>query len=125
MPEPTIGANIAMGSATPASTEELRAVLDLAGGQVLSLDRPVGDDSEGLSAGEQRRVAIARALLRIRRDGAHWLVMDEPTAGLDADAEAAVISAVRASGAGALVVSHRPAVLAMADRVVTVGGGDE
>ena len=125
MPEPTIGANIAMGSATPASTEELRAVLDLAGGQGLSLDRPVGDDSEGLSAGEQRQVAIARALLRIRRDGAHWLVMDEPTAGLDADAEAAVISAVRTSGAGALVVSHRPAVLAMADRVVTVGGGDE
>ncbi|MGO4958242.1 thiol reductant ABC exporter subunit CydD [Luteococcus sp. Sow4_B9] len=123
MPEATIAANIAMGSATAVREEELRAVLDLAGGQLLELERPVGDDAEGLSAGELRRVAIARALLRIRHDGASLLVMDEPTAGLDADAEAAVLRAVRSSGAGALVVSHRPAVLAMADRVVTVEAG--
>ncbi|MEL4505550.1 thiol reductant ABC exporter subunit CydD [Luteococcus sp. H138] len=121
MPEPTIAGNIAIGARREVGRVELRELLDLAGGPELELDRPVGDDAEGLSAGEQRRVAIARALLRLR-DGASLLVMDEPTAGLDADAEAAVIAAVRASGAGALVVSHRPAVLAMADRVVTVGG---
>ncbi|WP_446721236.1 thiol reductant ABC exporter subunit CydD [Luteococcus sp. H101] len=121
MPEESIAANIAMGAAREVSRVELRELLDLAGGPDLELDRRVGDDAEGLSAGERRRVAIARALLRLR-DGASLLVMDEPTAGLDADAEAAVIDAVRASGAGALVVSHRPAMLAMADRVVTLGG---
>jgi ABC-type transport system involved in cytochrome bd biosynthesis fused ATPase/permease subunit len=73
-----------------------------------------------VSAGERRRVGIARALLRIRR-GADVLVLDEPTAGLDADAEAVVVESVRASGASAIVVSHRPAVLAAADRVVQVG----
>lgn len=121
MPEATIAANIEMGC-PGASRERLREVLDLAGGAELDLDRPVGDEAEGLSAGELRRVATARALLRIRHGGAHLLVMDEPTAGLDAAAEAAVIDAVRASGAGAVIVSHRPAVLAGADRVVTIGG---
>lgn len=121
MPEPTIAGNIEMG--LPGATRhQLREVLDLAGGAELDLDRIVGDEAEGLSAGERRRVATARALLRIRHGGARLLVMDEPTAGLDAEAEAAVIGAVRASGAGAVIVSHRPAVLAAADRVATIGG---
>ena len=59
-------------------------------------------------------------MLRIRHGGARLLVLDEPTAGLDADAEAAVIRAVRESGVGALVVTHRPAMLAAADEVVTL-----
>lgn len=46
------------------------------------------------------------------------LILDEPTAGLDADAELVVIAELRRLGVGALVVSHRPAVLAAADRVV-------
>ena len=83
-------------------------------------DKPIGDDGEGLSAGERRRVALARALVRIRLGGAWLLILDEPTAGLDADTEAQAIEAVRSSGAGALIVSHRPAVLAAADRVVEV-----
>ncbi len=65
-------------------------------------------------------MALARALLRIRQGGARLLVLDEPTAGLDADTEAAVIRAVRDSGASALVVTHRNAVLAAADEVVTL-----
>lgn len=123
MPLPTIRENVQMGASVALDDAALRACLDDAGGRSLSLDRPVGDDARGLSAGERRRVAIARALVRLRHGGGHWLVMDEPTAGLDADAEAAVLSAVRASGAGALVVTHRRAVLAAADRVVTIGGG--
>ena len=46
------------------------------------------------------------------------LLLDEPTAGLDADTELAVIDGLRDVGVAALVVSHRPAVLAAADRVV-------
>jgi thiol reductant ABC exporter CydD subunit len=103
-----------------AGDDEVRVVLAAAGAPDLELDHPVGDEAEGLSAGERRRVGIARALLRIRRD-ADVLVLDEPTAGLDADSEATVVDSVRASGASAIVVSHRPAVLAAADRVVRIG----
>ncbi|GAA1394086.1 thiol reductant ABC exporter subunit CydD [Luteococcus peritonei] len=122
LPADTIGRNVALGSPHPVPDQVLREVLDLAGGQGLALERTVGDDAEGLSAGERRRVAVARALLRISHGRARLLVMDEPTAGLDADAEAAVVEAVRRSGAGALVVSHRPAMLAMADRLVQLDG---
>ncbi len=104
-----------------AGDDEVREVLAAAGAPELELGHLVGDEAEGLSAGERRRVGIARALLRIRRD-ADVLVLDESTAGLDADSEATVVEGVRASGASAIVVSHRPAVLAAADRVVQVGG---
>ncbi|MGA4670374.1 thiol reductant ABC exporter subunit CydD [Propionibacteriaceae bacterium Y1923] len=112
----TVGDNVLLGdpSAGPqAVAEALRAA-----GAEFGADKPVGDDGEGLSGGERRRVAVARALLRIAAGGTRLLVLDEPTAGLDADTEATVIDAVRASGVGVLVVSHRPAMLAAADRVV-------
>jgi ABC-type transport system involved in cytochrome bd biosynthesis fused ATPase/permease subunit len=48
-------------------------------------------------------------------------LLDEPTAGLDAEAEAAVVSHLKASGRTVLLVAHRPALLAAADRVVEVG----
>lgn len=115
----TVGDNVALGhpGATAAEIGDALAAV----GAGFGPGKPVGDDSEGLSAGERRRVALARALLRIRCGGARLLILDEPTAGLDADTEAGVIAAVRATGASALVVSHRPAVLDAADRVVTVG----
>ena len=103
----------------PACDQEVRQALARAGAAGLDTDTPVSDDGEGLSAGQRRRGAIARALLRIDH-GARYLILDEPTAGLDADAEATVLASVRASGAGVLVVSHRPAVLAAADRVVRI-----
>lgn len=119
----TIADNVALGFPdAPASA--LRAALDRVGGDDLDLDRNLGDDGEGLSAGERRRVGLARALLRIELGGAKLLLLDEPTAGLDQAREAEVISAVRDAGVSAIVVSHRPAVLAMADRVVHVGVRD-
>jgi ATP-binding cassette subfamily C protein CydD len=51
------------------------------------------------------------------------LLLDEPTAGLDEPAEAAVLAAVRSAaraGAAVLVVAHRPGALAEADRSVAV-----
>ena len=114
----TVGDNVRLGHPT-ADAAAVAAALAEAGAD-FQADKHVGDDGEGLSAGERRRVALARALVRIRLGGARFLILDEPTAGLDADTEAHVIDAVRATGAGVLVVSHRPAVLAAADRVVEV-----
>lgn len=79
----------------------------------------VGDLAADVSAGQRRRVAVARALLR----QAPLVLLDEPTAALDEDAEADVVRAVRAladAGAAVLVVAHRPALVAMADAVVEV-----
>ncbi len=115
----TVAANVALG-APAASALRIRRALDAAGAADLQLDRQIEPGTAGLSAGEIRRVALARALLRVDCGGAELLVVDEPTAGLDADTELAAIAGVRAAGVGALVVSHRPAVLAAADRVVEV-----
>jgi len=115
----SVGDNVALG-APAAPRSRVRLALDRAGAVGLELDREVGPGNEGLSAGEVRRVALARALLRIDCGGGQLLVMDEPTAGLDPDAELAALAGVRSLGVGAVVVSHRDAVLAAADRVVSV-----
>ncbi|MGV8847310.1 thiol reductant ABC exporter subunit CydD [Tessaracoccus sp.] len=115
----TVADNVLLGH-PGASPADVAAALHDAGADFHG-DKGVGDDGEGLSAGERRRVALARALLRIRLGGARLLVLDEPTAGLDSSTEAAAIAAVRASGVGAVIVTHRPAVMAAADRVVELG----
>jgi len=116
----TVGSNVAVG-APDAPRQRVREALDRAGAPELGLDQQVEAGTEGLSAGEIRRVALARALLRVQCGGAQLLLLDEPTAGLDADSEAAAVAGLRRLGVGALVVSHRPAVLAAADRVVRLG----
>lgn len=113
----TVADNLAL-AAPVATTEQLRTALDASGGAELGLDRRVGVRNDGLSAGEIRRVAVARALLRLDYAGAELMIMDEPTAGLDAATEATVIAEVIGRGVTAVVVSHRPAVIAAADRVV-------
>lgn len=104
-----------------APTAEVRRVLAAVGLGHLEVDRAVGERGEGLSAGEQRRVAIARALLR----GAPLLLLDEPTAGLDDQSERDVLATVTgaAQDAAVVLVTHRPAAIAIADTVVEITSG--
>jgi ATP-binding cassette subfamily C protein CydCD len=89
----------------------------LAGG----LDARVGEGGRRLSAGERQRIALARALLR----PASLHLLDEPTAHLDDRTEATVLEALSGALAGcsALIVTHRPAVIDLADRVITLDAG--
>ncbi|MGW2269508.1 thiol reductant ABC exporter subunit CydD [Streptomyces yangpuensis] len=81
----------------------------------------LGEGGVGLSAGQRQRLALARAFLADRP----VLLLDEPTAALDGETEAGIVDAVRRLSAGrtVLLVVHRPALLAVADRVVCMTAG--
>jgi ATP-binding cassette subfamily C protein CydCD len=119
----TVADNVRMGR-PDASDTEVADALEAAGLTVAVRRLPrgvetlLGDGGAGLSAGERQRLALARAFVR----RAPLLVLDEPTASLDAETEAEVLEAVRwlTEGRTALVVAHRPALVALADRVVTL-----
>jgi ATP-binding cassette, subfamily C, bacterial CydCD len=113
--------NVRAGRAE-ASEADVTAALDGAG--LLEVVRalphgvhtPLGERGAGLSAGERQRLALARALVR----DASLLLLDEPTANLDGATERNVIETIArlSKGRTVLLSAHRPALLALADRVV-------
>ena len=86
------------------------------------LRTPLGAGGHPLSAGERHRLGLARAFFQNRP----IVLLDEITAGLDGDTEALVIDALTrfAHHRTLILTSHRPALIAWADRVITLGGGD-
>ncbi len=119
----SVAENVRLGR-PGASAEEVRAAVCAAGLDGVVADLPegletqLGERGAGLSAGERQRVALARAFLR----DAPLLLLDEPTANLDGRTEREVLEAVRrlSRGRTVVLVAHRPALLALADRVLSL-----
>lgn len=87
------------------------------------LDMRLGEDGQGLSGGQKRLVALARLALR----DPMVALLDEPSAGLDPGTEKAVLEAlakwVHERRRTMLVVTHRPQVLEIVDRIIVLEAG--
>ena len=120
--EGSVRDNLALADPEATEAQMSAALVDVGLDGRLGLDTPLGVDGERLSGGERRRLALARAWLR----PAAWLVLDEPTEGLDAATETRVLAALDRrlgeSGQGLILISHRPAPVALCDTLVVVEG---
>ncbi len=128
----TVRENVALGSVAHRDDEpRVARALERGGASELvsalpqGLDTPLGHwfkDGAELSGGQWQKVALSRAFMREEAD---ILVLDEPTAALDANAEHAVFERFHelARGRTTIVISHRFPTVRMADRIVVLGGG--
>lgn len=130
--EGTVAENIALG-ATPGSPQapDMDAVAqaarragaaDFIGALPDGFHTRIGEGARRLSTGQARRIALARAFMR---PDARLLILDEPTAQLDRATADEVIEATRrlAQGRTALLITHDPAVAAIADQTIALHDG--
>ena len=122
----TIAANVAFAD-PDAPMEEIERAARLAGAHEFVMALPDGYDTEigergfSLSGGQRQRIAIARAILADPR----VLILDDATSAVDPTKEHEIRDALGEvmRGRTTLVIAHRPATIALAERVVLIGDG--
>lgn len=122
----TIAANIAFAD-PDTSTERIERAARLAGAHEFISQLPdgyateIGERGFSLSGGQRQRIAIARAILADPR----ILILDDATSAVDPSKEHEIRAALEEvmTKRTTIVIAHRPATIAMADRVVLVDGG--
>ncbi|EMP55425.1 cysteine/glutathione ABC transporter membrane/ATP-binding protein [Marinobacter santoriniensis NKSG1] len=96
---------------------------DLVNGRPEGIDSPISEDGRGLSGGQARRLSLARIFVA----DYDLILLDEPTAGLDADSEIFVLESLhKLSEAGKTLIfsTHHHALLSLADRILAVNQGE-
>jgi len=122
----SIGANIAFAD-PDAGPEAIARAARLAGADEFierlpeGYDTPIGERGFSLSGGQRQRIAIARAILADPR----VLILDDATSSVDPTKEHEIRDALTEvmRGRTTIVIAHRPATIALADRVVLLSGG--
>ncbi len=122
----TIRANLLYARPAASEQELIEAcqaaqIWDLIGALPDGLDTVVGDRGYRLSGGEKQRVALARLLLK----APSVVVLDEATAHLDSESEAAVQRALKTAltGRTSIVIAHRLSTVREADQILVIDGG--
>jgi ATP-binding cassette subfamily C protein CydD len=117
----SIADNIRLGGADATDAEVAEAARRAGADGIAPPDTAVGEGGQPLSAGELQRIALARAFLR----DAPLVILDEPTANLDAASAEIVVEAVErlCVDRTVLLIAHRPELTGRADRVVRMTGG--
>ncbi len=122
----TVRSNIAFAD-PEASTEAIVRAAKLAGADDFVLELPdgyntvIGEHGYSLSGGQRQRIAIARAVLADPR----ILILDDATSSVDPSKEHEIRAALAEvmEGRTTIIIAHRPATIALADRVVLLDGG--
>jgi ATP-binding cassette subfamily B protein len=132
----TVRDNITLGAPeVPADDEAVAEAIRRAGAEDVLAGLPDGLDTRlwrtgsggrDLSGGQWQKLAIARTLYATAH-GRELIVLDEPTANLDMNAEMQffdrVITGVRADGVAVVLISHRLSTIRNADRIAVLDGG--
>lgn len=125
----TVGQNIARLGEAEADSEAIIAAAQMAGAHEMILKLPKGYDTEigvggaVLSGGQRQRIGLARALFGSPK----LVVLDEPNAHLDRDGEQALVDAInklKANRVTTIVITHKPALLAGADKLLFLRSGE-
>ncbi|AKJ42479.1 RTX-I toxin determinant B [Pragia fontium] len=122
----TLRQNLMLGH-PHATDQELIQALRISGAISLvqqdasSLDRLINEGGRGLSGGQRQMVMLSRTIVR----NPQVVLLDEPTAAMDEQLENYVIQQLQSwlAGRTLVLVTHRPALLALVDRIVVMDGG--